>query len=69
MLPKNAIGISRGNIEKKGACIEGRKAYVSPSCSNSLCTQDCKLAGVYRIGKCEVERSAPVCRCHGCKRA
>ncbi|EOA29096.1 hypothetical protein CARUB_v10025363mg [Capsella rubella] len=48
----------------------GRTAYVSPGpCSDSLCTQDCTLDGVYSKGKCAIEKSKPVCKCYGCKKA
>lgn len=64
----NAVGISKVKT-KKPPCEEGRTAYVSPSpCSNSLCTQDCTLAGIYRMGKCAIVRSKPVCKCYGCKK-
>ncbi|XP_006295712.2 putative defensin-like protein 191 [Capsella rubella] len=63
------VGISRVK-SKKPPCKEGRTAYVSPGpCSDSLCTQDCTLAGVYSKGKCAIEKSKPVCKCYGCKKA
>ncbi|XP_019085881.1 PREDICTED: putative defensin-like protein 191 [Camelina sativa] len=61
------VGISRVKTQQP-PCNEGRVAYVSPDfCIDSICTQDCTLAGVYSSGKCEIERSKPVCKCYGCK--